>query len=267
MHTTVANWPTPKYIPNYEPHFLFILTPPFSGSTALAELINSSHKTMILRNKAEGQWLISGLCDSERWNPEKEINYQSIKAVWLQKYQTVHRLVQNIEVVIEKSPPNMVRIEALAVQFKSYSILANNRNPYAQCASHLYRNNKDAQNLSASTRLEILASVANDWVVRSYTIQKLVQKLQLPLLTYEEFCQNLAAIIEILSQFPDLKIMAASINPNAKVKVKDYQPQAIVNQNARQLVNLNASEIQCLTSVFEQHEALLDFYAYKLTVA
>ena len=69
---------------------------------------------MILQPRGEGQWLVSGLCEKDRWNPEKEVNYLSVKATWLNVYQQVSRLTKNVDVVIEKSLPNMMRIEQLS---------------------------------------------------------------------------------------------------------------------------------------------------------
>lgn len=65
-------WPIVKYNSNDEPYFLFLLTPPYSGSTAMAQLINTSHKTMVLNKNGEGQWLIPGLSDKDRWSVEKK---------------------------------------------------------------------------------------------------------------------------------------------------------------------------------------------------
>lgn len=42
------------------------------------------------------------------------MNYLSVKATWLSVYQQVKLLTKNIDVVIEKSPPNMGRIKQLS---------------------------------------------------------------------------------------------------------------------------------------------------------
>ena len=85
-------WPYPKYDRSDEPHFLFIITPPYSGSTALSALLNTSHRVMFLHPKAEGQWLIPALC-VDRWNSDKKVEFSSIKAVWLSKYQSVKNII------------------------------------------------------------------------------------------------------------------------------------------------------------------------------
>jgi hypothetical protein len=251
-------WPEPNYDAEIEPHFLFIITPPFSGSTALSQILNTSHRTMLLHERGEGQWLIPGLCDKQRWNPEKEVNYASVKAVWLNKYQSVYKLTKNIDVVIEKSPPSMIRIEALASQFKSVSFLANNRNPYANCASILYRNYQ-ADEIGNKKRSEVLTQLTNGWMRRSSLIQKLIKKLEIPLLTYEEFCDDPSILTDRLDMPAGV---IETINTDAKVKVKDYQPQIIINQNERQIANLSDEEIDLMGSILTKNLKLLCYYGY-----
>ena len=254
-----SKWPVPKFDESNQPHFLFIITPPYSGSTALSELLNSSHRTMILQNRGEGQWLVPGLCEKDRWNPDKEINYLSVKAVWLSTFQRIQRLVQNVDVVIEKSPPNMMRIEKLSSQFLDYSFIANNRNPYANCASILYRNHKP-ENLESDQRISILRNLAKAWLMRSGKIRELVLKLNIPLITYEEFCQKPSLILSKL-QLPDG--VSDTINLKSKVKVKDYKVQEISNQNQRQISNLTDEEIEQITDILKRNEELLSFFGYQ----
>ncbi|WP_413665459.1 sulfotransferase family protein [Microbulbifer sp. CNSA002] len=253
-------WPIPKFDENDQPHFLFIITPPYSGSTALANLINTSHKTMILQPRGEGQWLIPGMCEKDRWNADKDINYLSVKATWLNKYQAIKKLTQNIEVVIEKSPPNMMRMKQIASQFKSYSFIANNRDPYANCASILYRHH-DTDNLGQDERKVILDKLTSAWVMRSVKIKELISSLNAPLVTYEEFCREPLLIIDKLA-VPDG--VTDSIDPNANLKVKDYKPQPISNQNERQISLLTGSEIDYISQRLKPEGGLLNYFGYEL---
>lgn len=253
-------WPSPKFDENDQPHFIFVITPPFSGSTALSELINTSHRTMILQPRGEGQWLVPGLCEKDRWNPEKEVNYLSVKATWLSVYQQVRRLTQNVDVVIEKSPPNMMRMETLSLQFRYNSFIANNRDPYANCASILYRNH-DADNLSPDKRKEVLGSLAKDWIMRSDKIKELISILNAPLLTYEEFCRKPSSVINMLNTPNGV---SESINPDANVKVKDYNPQPISNQNERQISKLADEEIEHISESLKSNTELLEYFGYQL---
>ena len=253
-------WPSPKFDENDQPHFLFIITPPYSGSTALSKLLNTSHKTMLLQSRGEGQWLVPGLCEKDRWSPEKEVNYLSVKATWLSTYQRVNRLTQNVDFVIEKSPPNMMRMEQLSSQFRDYSYIANNRDPYANCASILYRHH-DADNLSPHKRKEVLYNLTNNWIMHSEKIKSLISSLSAPLLTYEEFCSNPSSVVEML-KIP--KGVSESINPNATVKVKDYKPQPISNQNERQISKLTDEEIEYISESLKPKSELLECFGYQL---
>ncbi|KAF3983675.1 MAG: sulfotransferase family protein [Methylococcales symbiont of Hymedesmia sp. n. MRB-2018] len=253
-------WPSPKFNENDQPHFLFIITPPNSGSTALSELLNTSHRTMILQPEGEGQWLVPGLCEKNRWSPDKEVNYLSVKSTWLSTYQQVNRLTQNIDVAIEKSPPNMMRIHQLSSQFRDYSFIANNRDPYANCASILYRY-RDAENLSPDKRKKILNNSAKKWIMRSAKIKELMSSLNAPLLTYEEFCRNPSSVIKILN-LPNG--VSESINPDANVRVKDYKSQCISNQNERQISNLTDEEIEHISASLKLNNQLLEFFSYQL---
>lgn len=215
---------------------------------------------MILHPKGEGQWLIPELCDNDRWDDQKKIDFKSVKAVWLNQYQRINRLTQNIEVVIEKSPPNMVRIEALAAQFLSTSFIANNRNPYASCASRLYRRH-DTKELTPEERKAILMGFTRDWINRSTWLQALVLKLGISLVTYEEFCDSPSTLTTALPLPPEV---VKTINYNALVSVKDYQPQKITNQNHRQISNLSNDDIDTMNIALQKSQALMSFFGYAL---
>ncbi len=256
-----SKWPLPQYDDTkVEPHFIFIVAPPYSGSTALAKILNSSWRTMLLQNKGEGQWLIPGLCEHDRWNPNKEVNYKSVKAVWLQKYQNEKKTNSKIDVVIEKSPPNMMRIEKLSAQFKYFSMIANNRNPYANCASILYRNH-DAEKIGYEERSNLLKQLVKGWVLRSIRIKEIVNELQIPLITYEVFCRNPHSLLGVLQKPNGI---AESINPNCEVKIKDYKVQGILNMNDRQISNLKDREIDVVSKILSRNKDLMDFFNYTI---
>jgi len=254
-----SRWPTPEFDDAQQPHFLFLITPPYSGSTAISKLLNSSPRTMILRNNGEGQKLIPGLAEKDRWEPNKEVDYFSVKSVWLNTFQNVRSLMPDVDVVIEKSPPNMMRIEQLASQFKRHSFVANNRNPYANCASILYRVH-DVDSMDSSQRQRVITQLAEHWLTRSIKIRELILRLSVPLVTYEEFCQNPAAMLLKL-ELPDGVV--DTIDLQAKVKVKDYDVQGIVDQNNRQISQLTAEDIESITHVLEDYGELLSFFGYK----
>lgn len=215
---------------------------------------------MLLHESGEGQWLVPGLCEDDRWDSNKVIDYRSVKSVWLKKYQDVKRENQLIDVVIEKSPSNMMRIKTLASQFQSYSFLANNRDPYANCASILYRHHK-ADELTTEQRLELLSVLAAAWLKRSFVISELIASQQIPLVTYEDFCDDPSTLIRVLD-LPEG--VAATIDPFAKINVKDCMPNQIVNKNDLQINRLKAREINHLSSIFDCYSMILQKFNYRV---
>jgi hypothetical protein len=214
---------------------------------------------MLLQTRGEGQWLIPGLCEEDRWDQEKEVAYPSVKAVWLNTFQRANRQAPSIDVVIEKSPPNMMRMERLSSQFRDVSFIANNRDPYAQCASALYHH--DISNASADLRATVLREWAGRWIMSSSRIKQLASQLSIPLLTYEDFCQTPSAVLDILD-LPDG--VSKSIDPHSKVRVKKYDVQAISDQNARQISNLTPEEIALIGNILEPNGKLLEYFGYGL---
>lgn len=134
-------WPIlPVTLPTV-PKFLFILTPPCSGSTLLAKVLNTAHRSVLLHPKAEGLWLIPGTKSLERWNPDFKFNWESVRSVWLNKIEHLQSLVGTIDLVVEKSPILSVRSSELKSNFPDDYFLVLNRNPYASCSSFFHRYN------------------------------------------------------------------------------------------------------------------------------
>lgn len=243
------------YDEDQEPHFIFLLTPPYSGSTAIAQILNTSQKSMILHPRAEGQWLIPGLCKKDRWIENKKIDMKSIKSIWLHKYQEINRLVGSIDYVIEKSPPNMMRIEKIVSQFKRYSLVVNNRNPYAYCASTLqnnYRHNRKKEN--------IIATILH-WQEMSLKLMHLVKRMNIHFFTYEDFCSNPRMIATKIKGANDL---LDTVKFNEKIQVKDYPLQKVLNQNERQISKLVNNEINLISVFLKRKPEILDFFSYDL---
>jgi len=243
-----------------QPEFLFIITNPFSGSTALAMILNSSPYSMVLTEKAEGQWLVTSLCDDDRWNPDKAVDWDLVARTWYQRYQAVNQLVGTIDVIIEKSPPNMVRLDKLLTVFPNSQCLSFIRNPYASCSSHLFRR-YSLESLDVNDREKRVAELASAWLVRSGYIRRAIDDMHLLNFTYEDFCAKTEeCIVRILALCPEL----GTVDYSAEIRVKDYPAQGISNHNSRQIGHLIDSDIDCITKVLGTNPDLLEYFGYTL---
>lgn len=250
-------WPKPSYKLDREPTFLFVLTPPNSGSTALANLLATSPKVALLRGNGEGQWLVPGMMSPERWDAEMFVDYASVKATWLKQYQRILSDGQDIEIVVEKSPPNLVRISKLAAQFDHTAFLAINRDPYANCSSCLYRY-RDVERLTEDARREAITEFAHSWVARSALLRDAIAWSSAPLVTYEQFCAAPEKLQEALCDLGDL-----GFDFEQTVSVKNYAPGKVRNFNAEQIARLTEADIEAIGAVLKGHEDLLEQFGYE----
>jgi len=251
-------WLKSKINKTSDPTFLFIFTHPYSGSTALAMILNSADSSMLLTHHGEGQRLVPEMCTPNRWNPNKVINWRAVHEIWMNQVNMVQQQNDHIEFVIEESPPNLVRYNQLLNQFKNNKIIVFNRNPYANCASMLYRNHSPSTK-SKEDRIEILERLVNKWIYRSIFSKKIIDEHPTINFTYEEFCKDTDHIIKkITDNIPKL----SGISSDLKIKVKDYEPQKISDQNQRQISKLSNQEKAAIGSQLHQHEALLKQFGY-----
>lgn len=256
---TDHEWPRPCAKLDVEPTFLFIVTPPYSGSTALAQILNSCHEACVLQKKAEGQWLVPGMCKKPgSWDPDTEMDWKSIKAVWLKRFELIRQCVQDVEVIIEKSPPNLVRFDKLVETFPHSRAIAYNRDPFANCASILYRRHNPLQKTDEE-RVEIVKLLASDWLFRAGWIKKWIDEMDLPYTSYEDFCLYPESLVADISR--TLPIFN-SVNVKKNIQVKNYGLATLTNHNERQVNNLNQREIETIAKQLETQKDLVEFFGY-----
>ncbi|MGV6825499.1 MAG: sulfotransferase [bacterium] len=259
VYMPVGMWPRPHHS-DEKPCFLFVITPSYSGSTALAEILNSCPTASFLSRKGEGQWLIPGLRAADRWERKKKIDWQSVRAVWLNRIDEIRALVQDVDIVIEKSPPNIVRIDGLVETFPNHVLLAFYRNPYANISSRMHRR-RHKKEKSDKERLEMARRFAEEWVERQGWVKTWIEQYDVVHFSYEAFCKDPGvSLAPLVKQLPVLQ----SMDVNKLIKVKSYPPQPITNMNERQIDKLKSAEIQAINAVLQTHQDLLDYFGYSL---
>jgi hypothetical protein len=253
-------WPEIVIEDQPEPVFLFLLVTPYGGSTALAKILNTSSKSMTLHESGEGQWLIPGLYQPNHGLPNMVVNWGSVRSVWLNVYQSKKKQDNNIAVVIEKSPTNVVRAEQYKENFAHTRFLGFIRNPYATCSSVHYRY-WEPTNLVPNYKALKIQKYANFWLRRAILIKEFVEKNSFEYFTYEQFCADTKSCVEKINRAcPEL----GGIDADAKIKVKGNKVQSFSNQNERRIVKLKPADIDAINRVLETRPDVLDFFGYEL---
>ena len=214
-------------------HWLLVLTFPNGGSTALAKLLLTAPNTVALTSNAEGQWLIPSLCKAgARWDKEHLVWQRKIRAVWLNQI-TTNDAAQIL--VVEKSPPNMCRYRSLLAALRPMQtyVATFARDPYATCASWhrrygieaILRNWYPSAGAVGRNETDYFRFLGQIWLDRAKMLLAArtdsIINIRYEDLTNEvgEVTRNLAAAVPHLS----------GISPTAKVKVKDYGEQGMIN--------------------------------------
>src|SRR4030095_14543472 len=119
--------------------FLFILCPPYSGSTLMHEIICSSPQVSPnnIFGTREGIALpeIRRLLDHRKlWDERSKYPWPLIKKEWLRYWDT------SKPILLDKSPANLIRASFIREHFRPASFIVMTCNPYAHCERLIRRN-------------------------------------------------------------------------------------------------------------------------------
>lgn len=247
-------------------HWLFVATLPNSGSTALARVLCSAPAADALNDVAEGQWLMPlTLAKPQRWRPEMPINYGLVRTCWVS-----HAPTKRPCLMIEKSPPNLVRMRALLARFDDMPqhLIRFTRDPYAICASWAKRyptararRNWDPDHAEALTDdasyFQLIGRLAGERLHHMGTLADLAQAT----LSYERFTQ---APAETLATLQAAIPLLDGADPKAAIQVKDYAAQPLRNMNEEQIARLSPQQINWITTGLAPFEADIAEFGYNL---
>ncbi|KQI70043.1 hypothetical protein AN189_01185 [Loktanella sp. 3ANDIMAR09] len=236
---------------------ILIFTPPNSGSTAIAKLLQTSSRISTYEIKhSEANRLVPGTLNNNLWWPQSLIVPDSIAGTLNKVAEQQLRENPDIAWFVEKSPPNLVRPETMFALFPERRALVNNRDPYANIGSQIKRYRKLIY--ANVTRQEALAHLAEFWLYRSRFLRDIVENHGVPMLNYEAFCADPSRLVSALG------LADMGIDVTGDLSVKDYEPQPIVNMNAEQVALLSQDEIDMITGILSRDEPLVTYFGYDL---
>lgn len=218
------------------PKHLFILCPPASGSTLLWKLITTSPQVSAFR--LEGQALAkSELFTRDRWNAQKAIDWEKVKEKWYRTWDL------SKPVLLEKSPPHLVRAGQLAAHFSNSYFIVMVREPYAFCEGVKRRWGSRKSFLSGFTYFNL----ARFWAICArYQIANQKNLENTLFLSYEELTGRPAeAARRLLAFVPELENL-------------DWEQEFSVFEKSRAITNLNDQQIARLRDgqLFEINQVL-----------
>jgi len=240
------------FLAKKENHYLFILSPPFCGSTLLTEIISTSKNVSCNNNIGlrEGQHLPGAhnlLFTKNRWNPNKEINWNRIKKIWSKYWD------RSKSILLEKSPPNICRANNIDKVFNNSKYICLTRDPYAQIQSNIRRYN---------TNIEVAAEKYISYLkYQKKNIENLENTL---VISYEELTNNPVKTKEKISTFLPL---LEDININLKFNAHNMHQKkemGITNLNQESILALSKDQINSINTILNKEQELIKFFNYNI---
>jgi hypothetical protein len=227
--------------------YLFVLCPPYSGSTLLWKLLSTSQNVSSL--PFEGQFLpeLKNLMRDKPWNPDKVLPWPEIKAVWESYWD------RSKPVLLEKSPPNLIRTREILAHFQPVKFVVMVRNPYAHAEGLIRRNNWPVKRAANFSMMCLRAQLKN--------VRELDDAL---VLTYESLVQNPAQACQQLATFiPALADMdhAADFEVHS---IDGTVNRPITDLNTKKIAALPADTLAAMNDIFIHHSETFAAWGYEL---
>ena len=234
--------------------FLFILTPPYCGSTLLNQILSTSNNISCNNHLGvrEGQ-LLPEVKDimfyNKGWHSSVSYPWKEIKEVWM-KYWDQRKLI-----LMDKTNTNIMRVSEIKEVFEDTFFLAMVRNPYAQVEGIVRRNGATTE-YAAQFALKCLR----------YQKENKDNEKNILFISYEDLCDKTTESIGKIQDFipnigslrTDLEFSAHNFKTKGKMKIN--------NLNKEKINKLSSEQIKIINSYFKQEEELLNYFGYSIIV-
>ena len=233
------------------PQFLFILSPPYCGSTMLNQLLSSSKNVSCNNNLGtrEGQ-LLPGvnhfMFQKDRWDPKVNYPWEEVKKVWMRYWDF------SKPIFLDKSIPNIMRVNEIESVFSPIKYICMVRNPYAQVEGIMRRNKQDSK------------SAAEFAIMCLHYQRKNKARHNALFFSYEELCEKGEVILKKIVEFvPELNDIDANIEFTSH-NFKSEGKMKMINLNEEKISKISDNDLEIINSVFVKEEELLNLFNYKI---
>ena len=231
--------------------FLFILSPPYSGSTLLTQIISTSKKISCNNYIAtmEGQLLPelrNHMFNKDRWDKSNFYDWSKIKSVWMKYWD------QSKPVLMDKTTTNIMRFDEIKKEFDNTYAICLIRNPYAVIEGIMRRNSKSIE-------------FATKFCIKTLQYQKynIENNKNLTWITYSELCNNQDLVKKkIKSILPEID----DLNFNKFFRAHNFKNKSlkITNLNDEKISKLKKEDILKINKYLTKEKELLNFFHFQI---
>jgi len=230
---------------------LFILSLPRTGSTILVRLLGTSKNASLFPSRNnEGQFLeeIRSFMRDGSWQETKRISWDYIKKVYEKNWDLTK------PVLVEKSPPYVIRAKEIEKKFENPYFIVMTRDPYAWCAGLKIR-------MPNSSYHKIAEIWTNRMKYQKYNVQNLQRVL---FFTYEQLCDNPEVVSNMISKFvPELSDIdiTSKLSSHSRSRIKKT---FITNFNLWNISKLSKKDIAEISEVLKRDKGIMKFFSYQI---
>ncbi len=239
--------------------YVFVMAPPCSGSTVLHRLLETSPYVSALPDGGQCLSEVRDVMRAAAWDKTQNLPWADIRAAWETYWDTSKPLL------LEKSPPNMIRAAEIEAAFDPACFIVMMRAPYAHIEGLARRGHVPPMNLKNAGRAQAVARAAELWLSFAETQRETIAKSQNVMwLTYEQLTQDTDVAITKLQEFlPELGSLDASARFGIH-SVEGTRARELEDMNEAKRRLLTKADFEIINDVLGGHTDLLAFFGYAL---
>jgi hypothetical protein len=231
-----------------EPKYLFLLCSHNSGSTLLWRILQTSPFVSALPKEGQALEQVREIMMPNRWNEDKQIDWPQVRQTWERIWD------MSKPVLLEKSPPHLIRARQLAAHFPNAHFIVTVRNPYAYCEGTRRR----------WTPEKSYAQIAETWVRHGrHQMANIGNLPRVAALSYEDLVTDQpGARRRLLDFLPDLRWIA--VGDSFRVhSIYGDEDLPVVNLNDTQIARLTGQNIDEINAVLYDAPDVMGFFHYE----
>ena len=235
------------------PVYVFILSPPYSGSTLLHHILSACpyvSPTNVIGTR-EGQRLpiVRSIMFNSHvmWNAQVSLPWKKIRRIWEAYWDKTKPLL------LEKSPTNTLHAEDIEIEFEPTRFIILVRHPYALVAG--FRKRNPHRSVQEATELMIM--------LLKHLREHLLQRNKALLVRYEDLVGHKDDIVPRLEKFlPE----AGKISTDGIYQVHNPTGKAskLQNFNRDKMQRFTSEELSQIRDSLEEEKELMHYFNYSL---
>lgn len=262
---------------NYEKHnkYLFVVCMNSSGSTLLHYYLEKCKLVASLpridsdiATSSEGQGHVKKFLPlpnqydcvgvftekSHIFVDSSKYDWGEIKKIWHKKWAEPTGTPLTGKVLLEKSPPNVVRAELLQKHFPNSYFIVMVRNPYAFSEGLRRRHGHKIEPCATHWGESMKFQIRNLEILNNVICIK-----------YEDLCDNQEVVKTRLKTFlPELKDLSLDGDFSGHHSLYGRKEMPIKNLNSDQIKNLGTNDISRINVILSKYQEELDYFDYKM---